>query len=129
MIMRCVTGALAAAVALAGCATSSSTGLSPRARRDLASQAAYAKAHPAAIEWEADRDIWLHLWTVAASLQPAIMDRVAAGLRKVGYLGPASDMANLASLPVTGDTAAQMSDATADVTALDAFFRTPGVTP
>jgi len=40
-----------------------------------------------------------------------------------------AELNQLANLPQTGDTSAQMAEAQADVTALDKFFNTPGFQP
>jgi hypothetical protein len=40
-----------------------------------------------------------------------------------------AELKQLASLPPTGDTSAQVAEGQADVTALDKFFNTPGFQP
>lgn len=40
-----------------------------------------------------------------------------------------AELKQLASLPPTGDTPAQVAEGQADVTALDKFFNTPGFQP
>lgn len=81
---------------------------------------------------------WNHSWdtndpTVDAADQGTFWNQAASDLvsgidtdggNTLGYAAAASALQNLAPLPLMGDTTSQMSEDTADVTALNAFFGT-----
>jgi hypothetical protein len=76
--------------------------------------------------------IWRQTPLVAAAFAGGYLLRAAADLRAVDasrYAAAIRELTGLASIPETGDTAAQMAHAHADVTALDKFFGTPGLAP
>ena len=76
--------------------------------------------------------IWKQTPLVAAVSAGGYLLRAAADRRAAdaaGYAAAIRELTDLASIPETGDTAAQMAQAQADVAALDRFFGTPGLTP
>ena len=76
--------------------------------------------------------VWKQTPLVGAAFVSGYLLRAAADLRAAhaaGYAAAIRELTDLASIPVTGDTAAQMAQAQADIAALDRFFGTPGMTP
>jgi hypothetical protein len=74
--------------------------------------------------------VWKQSAMTASASRSLYLRRAAADLTAAGnprYAAAVQELMNLASIPETGLTSAQMAKAHADIRALDSFFGTPGL--
>jgi glucose/arabinose dehydrogenase len=113
---------LALALAACGAGTAARHGQAYAGSASTASATAFTKA----------RSAWKQSATVAAANVSRYLTQAARDLQPAtgrGFAAAERELTTLASMPETGATRSQISQATADVQALDGFFGTPGMTP
>jgi hypothetical protein len=108
--------------ALVSCGASSALGHGQAGPAQAAVSSGFAKA----------KAVWKQTASVAAAEVSRDLRQAASDLKEAGTGGYSSairELMELAALPETGTTPAQQAEARTDLTALDKFFGTPGLTP